>query len=291
MRIAFYSRTFSSTTTDHFKGVFHMLAEQDASILLSENTAAALHELGALPEKHQTFSGSEDLGQVDLLVSIGGDGTMLDTVQLTAEKGIPVLGVNTGRLGFLSGTQVEDAEAAVNAFLEEKYELEERSLLSLSSPEGLLEGAQVALNDVAIHKRDTSSMIIIHAYLDGEFLNTYWADGLIIATPTGSTAYSLSCGGPIIDPRSKSFIITPIAPHNLNVRPFVVRDNGEITLKVDGRDASYLLSLDSRSMDLDKKVELRLSRNSSNMKLVTFKDQDFLHTLRHKLSWGLDRRN
>lgn len=291
MRIAIYSRQFGKELVPHFSSMFTMLSMQKVEVWIWENTLKELKDLGIDLPEHTSFSSGAELRDVSLLISIGGDGTLLDTVELTAERGTPVLGINTGRLGFLSNTQVEDAEDAVSAFLKGAHSIEERSLLRLTSPEDLFQHAPLALNEIAIHKHDTSSMITIHAYLDGEFLNSYWADGLIISTPTGSTAYSLSCGGPIIDPRSKSFVITPIAPHNLNVRPFVVRDNGEITLKVDGREGSYLLSMDSRSVDLDENIELKICRNDSGMNLVTFEGQDFLNTLRQKLSWGLDQRN
>lgn len=291
MRIALYSRTFSQELTPYFNSLFAMLAQREVDVLLWAPTKAAMIEHGVALNEYETFQAAAELNDVDLLISIGGDGTLLDTVEMTAEKSIPVLGVNTGRMGFLSNTQVEEAEEALLAFLNGELDLEERSMLCLEEPEQLLTTMPIALNEIAVHKRDTSSMIIIHAYLDGEFLNSYWADGLIISTPTGSTAYSLSCGGPIIDPRSNSFVITPIAPHNLNVRPFVVRDNGELTLQVDGREGSFMLSLDSRSVDVDQNVALKIKRNSTNMKLINFKGHDFLNTLRQKLSWGLDRRN
>jgi len=275
---------------------------KDILFVINQNKAGARElagQLGRLAEsmgvRHEITSNfpleENRVTGKDLCVVVGGDGTLLDTVEMTAEKDIPVLGINTGRLGFLSNTQVEEAENALALFLKGSPNIEERSLLRLDSPEGLFPNAPIALNEIAIHKHDTSSMITIHAYLDGEFLNSYWADGLIVSTPTGSTAYSLSCGGPIIHPNSNSFVITPIAPHNLNVRPFIVQDKGEITLRVDGRDGSYLLSMDSRSVDLDEGVELKISRNSMDMKLVTFEGQDFLNTLRQKLSWGLDKRN
>ena len=291
MRIAIYSRQFGKELAPHFSSMFTMLSMKSVEVLIWDKTLKELNELGIDLPLHTSFSSGADLKDVSLLISIGGDGTLLDTVEMTAERGTPVLGINTGRLGFLSNTQVEDAENAVSAFLKGAHNIEERSLLRLTSPNDLFSHAPIALNEIAIHKHDTSSMITIHAYLDGDFLNSYWADGLIISTPTGSTAYSLSCGGPIIDPRSKSFVITPIAPHNLNVRPFVVRDNGEITLKVDGREGSYLLSMDSRSVDLDQNIELKIRRNDSGMNLVSFEGQDFLNTLRQKLSWGLDQRN
>ena len=246
------------------------------------------------------FSTYQDIkGKVKFLFSIGGDGTLLETVTLVRDSGIPVMGINTGRLGFLSSISKDEIEVAVDAVLKGKYTLEKRTLLELETKEKGQETKSakhpstnnVALNEIAVLKTDTSSMITIHASLNGKFLNSYWADGLIVATPTGSTAYSLSCGGPIVMPDSDNFVITPIAPHNLNVRPVIISSNDIVTLEVEGRNPNFLISLDSRSQNVQPSSKLIIKKAGFLISLVKLDSHDFLSTLRSKLMWGVDKRN
>ena len=207
------------------------------------------------------------------------------------DSGIPVLGVNVGRLGFLTAIGTENISDSIDALVKGHFSLDKRRLLRLESNRNLFGGVNYALNELTIHKKDSSSMIIINTYLNGEYLNSYWADGLIIATPTGSTGYSMSCGGPIVAPYSGNFVITPIAPHNLNVRPIVVSDENVISLEVLGRSQYFLASLDSRSVTIDSAISLAVRREDFTMNLVRLGSSNFLDTLRKKLNWGLDTRN
>lgn len=236
-------------------------------------------------------SGSEIRGKVDFLFSIGGDGTILDTLTQVQDSGIPVLGINVGRLGFLSSISKQEVTQCLDSLFKGHYTTDKRRLLRLDSSINLFGDVNYALNELTIHKKDSSSMIIINTFINGEYLNSYWADGLIIATPTGSTGYSLSCGGPIIAPYSENFVITPIAPHNLNVRPIVVSDENVISLEVEGRSQYFIASLDSRSITIDSTVSLAVKKSDFTMNLLRVGNDNFLDTLRKKLNWGLDSRN
>ena len=240
------------------------------------------------------FFNSHDVisGKIDLLISFGGDGTLLDTVTMIKNSNIPVLGINAGRLGFLANINQDDILLAVKALKNRDYNLDERSLLHVENQIILSENnSNFALNEITVHKKDSSSMLKIEAFLDDEFLNTYWADGLIIATPTGSTAYSLSCGGPIIIPGSNNFVITPISPHNLNLRPMVVGDNVSIKLKAASRESFFLVSMDSRSVTLENNEEILIKKADFKLQLIELPDHNFLKTVRNKLFWGKDSRN
>ena len=236
---------------------------------------------------HDVFS-----GKIDLLISFGGDGTLLDTVTMIKNSNIPVLGINAGRLGFLANINQDDILLAVKALKNRDYNLDERSLLHVENQIILSKNnSNFALNEITVHKKDSSSMLKIEAFLDDEFLNTYWADGLVIATPTGSTAYSLSCGGPIIIPGSNNFVITPISPHNLNLRPMVVGDNVSIKLKAASRESFFLVSMDSRSVTLENNEEILIKKADFKLQLIELPDHNFLKTVRNKLFWGKDSRN
>ena len=226
----------------------------------------------------------------DVLICVGGDGTILDTLSIVRDTGVPILALNTGRLGFLADVQLENLQHALDDIEKGNYNIEQRSLLQLDSSHPLFD-YNFALNDFVIHKKETSSMIVVHAYLNGEFLNSYWSDGLIISTPTGSTGYSLSCGGPIIFPKSDSFVITPIAPHNLNVRPVVVSDDVVISFEIEGRASSYLASMDARSQSISGEVNMAIRKADHKLNLLRLSNIHFLDTLRSKLHWGFDRRN
>lgn len=238
-----------------------------------------------------TFSEHEELHHAALMISIGGDGTILNTLTFIRHFEIPVLGINTGRLGFLSTVNTDEIAEIIEAIHSGNYECEERSVLELVSPDNLFSPVNYALNEMAIHKNDRSSMITISAYLNDVYLNSYWADGIIVSTATGSTAYSMSCGGPIVLPGSQVLVITPIAPHNLNVRPIVVPDKLTIRLEVEGRDEQHLVSLDSRAVSLDSAMCLEVKKAPFIMKLVRLRDRSFVETIRTKLNWGLDKRN
>jgi NAD+ kinase len=227
---------------------------------------------------------------LDLLICVGGDGTMLDAISLVRDSNVPVLGLNTGRLGFLAGVSIDGIEKAITDVERGNYSIESRSLLQLESDSGLFDYGY-ALNDFVIHKKETSSMIVVHTYLNGEFMNSYWADGLIVSTPTGSTGYSLSCGGPIIFPGSDNFVITPIAPHNLNVRPVVVSDGLVISFEIEGRASSYLASLDARSQSISSETHMAVRKADHQIKILRLHGDHFMDTLRNKLSWGFDKRN
>ena len=231
------------------------------------------------------------LKDIDMVLSLGGDGTFLDSVAMVGRAGIPVLGINLGRLGFLSSVPLEETDQAFEAISKGRFTLEERSVVQVDGAAAQLGERNFALNEVSLHKRDSSSMITVHATVGDRFLNTYWADGLIVATPTGSTAYSLSCGGPLLDPRCDSLVITPISPHNLNVRPFVVPDHYPIRLIAEARGGKYLVNLDSRSVTLEASTELTITKAPFSVQLVHLEGNDFMSTLRAKLIWGLDVRS
>lgn len=234
---------------------------------------------------------SELPANIDFIFSIGGDGTLLNSINVVKDSGIPILGINTGRLGFLSGVGTEEIDYAINALVKKEFSIDNRSLLKLTTTNNLFNDLNVALNEITIRANNTNSMITIHAYLNDTLLNSYWADGLIISTPTGATAYSLSCGGPIVSPNCENFVITPIAPHNLNVRPIVISDKDIIKLKVEGRVDNFLVSLDSRSETIACDMELIISKAEHQINLVRLSNHDFLSTLRKKLMWGADKRN
>jgi NAD+ kinase len=240
-----------------------------------------------------TFGAGEEsvINSFDVVLSLGGDGTLLETVTLVRDRGIPVLGINLGRLGFLASVSKNEIYYAVDELIKGAYKLDKRNLLYLECEEKFFGEVNFALNDFVIHKNDTSSMITIHAFINGEFLNSYWGDGLIISTPTGSTGYSLSCGGPILFPQSDSFVVTPVSPHNLNVRPIIISDKSVLSFEVEGRSSSFLLSLDSRSCSVNYDVPMAIRKAPFTINLVQFDSTNYLKTLRTKLSWGVDSRN
>lgn len=245
-----------------------------------------------LPPTTETFTHHSELtSDIDFLISLGGDGTLLDTVTLVRDKNLPVVGINFGRLGFLASIGRDEVSEAVKALARRSYIIDKRSLIHLDSNIPLFNDVPYALNEFAIHKRDIAPMIKIHTYINGELLNTYWADGLILATPTGSTGYSLSCGGPVVFPESGSFVLTPIAPHNLNVRPIVIPDNTIVSFEVESRADEIICALDSRREWVDKNVLLAVRKENFSINLVRLNENNFLQTLRNKLSWGLDKRN
>ena len=292
MKIAIYGRPVNLQQIQLAESLFNLLLQNGVDVIVHEDYLKFLCQHLPGFKSYSTFSNHEELrASVDFLFSVGGDGTLLDTVCLVKDAGIPLVGINAGRLGFLSSVSRENLEFAVESILKGHFSLDERSLIRIDSNKPLFEGENIALNDFTIHKKETSSMITIHTYLNGDYLNSYWADGLLISTPTGSTGYSLSCGGPIIVPQSESFVITPIAPHNLNVRPIVVADKNVISLEVEGRSQHFMATLDSRSVTIDSSYQLAIRKENYSIKLVRLNNENFLKTLRNKLNWGLDTRN
>ncbi|MEJ6734973.1 MAG: NAD kinase [Flavobacteriales bacterium] len=292
MRIALYGSPFDNSKSKYIQHLIHKLEQENVSICIENQFFDFLEEQISFNKPVSSFDSYEELKErADVLLSIGGDGTLLNTITLVRDSGIPVLGINTGRLGFISSISTDQIDSAINQLLKGNYDIQERTLLQLESENDLFGETNIALNEVTILKKDTSSMIQIHAYLDDVYLNSYWADGLIISTPTGSTGYSLSCGGPIILPGTDNFIISPIAAHNLNVRPLVVSDKNVIRLKVDEREELALVALDSRSRAIDPSLVLTIRKADFKIRLIRLEDQSFVSTMREKLMWGKDKRN
>jgi NAD+ kinase len=262
-------------------------------LLIEADFLAILYAEKIVAKPYQTFTSHLDLKNVDLLLSIGGDGTILRATTFVRDSGIPILGINAGRLGFLAKVQKDNIAVLLEKIVNKQFSLSERSLISLTSSaeNASFQGLNFALNEVSVSRKDTTSMITVETYLNKEYLTSYWADGLIIATPTGSTGYSLSCGGPVLLPDVASFVITPIAPHNLNARPLVIPDDTEITMKISSRESQYLVSLDSRIIPLDKGIELTVKKAPFKIKMIEIEEESFLQTLRKKLLWGEDKRN
>lgn len=292
MKVAIYSRVLESTQQEDVQLFFDELEKENIVPVVFEHYLKTIDPFISLPASTQSFSSHTELTEeIDFLISLGGDGTLLDTVTLVKNKRIPVVGINFGRLGFLAGIGRDEMITAVKALARRSYIIDRRTLIHLDSNIPLFNDVPCALNEFAIHKRDTDPMIKIHTYLNGELLNTYWADGLILATPTGSTGYSLSCGGPVVFPDSSSFVLTPIAPHNLNVRSIVIPDSTIVSFEIESRSDHIICSLDSRREIVDKNVLLAVRRENFMMNLVRLNENNFLQTLRNKLSWGLDKRN
>lgn len=227
----------------------------------------------------------------DYVITMGGDGTILNAVKIIEDTNVPIIGVNMGRLGFLSSVEKNKMPDILTALKSGKIHLEKRTLLNVVSNLPIFEDAPYALNDFTLHKRDTSSMVTIHVYVNDKFLNSYWADGIIVSTPTGSTGYSLACGGPIVFPESGNFVITPVAPHNLNVRPLIISDTAKIKMQIEGRSENFLCTMDSRYQTVTHEHIITIQRNSFDIVLATLDDINFMKTIRNKLMWGLDKRN
>ena len=292
MKIAVYGRPFNDEAVLPFiQQVFDSLSQHKVEIYvhqqLNEYLAGKLNTV-----TYNVLKKDEPIkGLIDVFITLGGDGTLLDMVSVIRDSGVPVIGINFGRLGFLASVNKSDIAAAIYAVVNKNFTLDNRGLLSIESDLKILGGNNFALNDITIHKRDDSAMITTHMFLDGEFLNSYWGDGIIIATATGSTAYSLSCGGPIIFPQSNSIVVTPVSPHNLNVRPIVLPDTSVLSFEVECRSANYLLSCDSRTATIEKPIKFHVRKANFELNLVRLSNESYLSTLRNKLLWGLDARN
>ena len=290
--IAIYGKSISENNLKFLEALIVSLKRELNSQLFIHQS---LEKYSSLIERFNiNFFDGQDLleNEIDLLISFGGDGTLLDTVTMIKDSDIPVLGINAGRLGFLANITQEDIVLAVKALKNKDYKLDQRSLLKVKSKTlSEIKTSNFALNEITVHKKDSSSMLKIDAFLDNEFLNSYWADGLITSTPTGSTAYSLSCGGPIISPGSNNFVITPVSPHNLNLRPMVVGDQVVIRLRAESRESQFLLTMDSRSITIENNEEIFISKADFSIKLIELPDHNFFKTIRNKLFWGKDSRN
>lgn len=293
MKIAIYGRQFNNTVLPHVQQVFDSLAQFNIEPFVFDKYNHFISGKIFFPKKFQIFRNHQDLinAKVNVMISLGGDGTLLDTVTLIGDSNIPVIGINFGRLGFLASINKNDIASAIQSLLNKEFTLDERELIKLESDLNLFGNENFALNDITIHKRDTSAMMIVHAYLNGDFLNSYWADGLIVATPTGSTAYSLSCGGPIIFPGSGNMVVTPISPHNLNVRPIVLSDTNILSFEIEGRSSKYLVTCDSRTEVIDASIKIKVKKADFGINLIRLNNENYLSTLRNKLLWGIDTRN
>ena len=292
MKVAIYSRGLDHEQEAPLLILLEELAKHKISVLLYRTLLTAYNLPLPLLENVTPFDGYGDLdSQIDCFITLGGDGTILDATTIVREKKIPLLGINFGRLGFLANISKDELSLAVDAIVNHTFISDKRSLIHLDSNIDLFDDSPFALNEFAIHKRDTAPMIKIHTYLNGEFLNTFWADGLIVATPTGSTGYSLSCTGPIVFPDSKNFVITPVAPHNLNVRSIVVADSSIISFEIESRSDQFICALDARREIVDKNIQLAVRKEVFDANLIKLNENSFLSTLREKLTWGMDKRN
>ena len=292
MKAAIYSRVMEDEQKNDVQIFFDELAKQGMEPVIWQHFHEQIKEKINLPQETKTFSLSDQLSdEIEFIISLGGDGTLLDTVTLVRDRNISVMGINFGRLGFLASIGRDEMKIAVKAIAKRSYIIDKRTMIHLDADLPLFGNIPYGLNEFSVHKRDTDPMIKIHTYLNGEFLNTYWADGLIVATPTGSTGYSLSCGGPIVFPDSGSFVITPVAPHNLNVRSIIVPDDNIISFEVESRSENIICALDSRRELVGRNVQLAVRKESFPVSLVRLSENNFLQTLHNKLTWGMDKRN
>ncbi|HMI06470.1 MAG TPA: NAD kinase [Flavobacterium sp.] len=294
MKVAIYGQYYQNSTEPIIRDIFVFFNNNNVEMVIEAEFLKMLYEKQLIKKEYKTFASYKELdSSFDMMISIGGDGTILRAATLVRDSGIPILGINAGRLGFLASVQKDNIEEFLQFVIEKKYTISKRTLLSLRCEpqnQSILD-INFAMNEITVSRKDTTSMITIDTYLNNEFLNSYWADGLIIATPTGSTGYSMSCGGPILTPDVKSLVITPIAPHNLTARPLVIPDNTEIRLKVSGREEQYLVSLDSRIASIKNESTLTIRKTPFKINMVEIPNETFLKTLRNKLLWGEDKRN
>ncbi len=292
MLFALYNRVFEETDIPMLRHTFSFLEDNQLRMVLFRDFYERLQPHIDFKQQPLLFQSNKDLPpQTDFMISLGGDGTMLDTVSYIGDSGIPVIGINLGRLGFLADIPEDEIDAALQGLLRGSYSIEKRSLIHLDSSIPLFDESPYALNEFTLHRKDSSQMIKIHTYLNGEFLNTYFADGLIVSTPTGSTGYSLSCNGPVMFPQASVFVITPVAPHNLNIRPIVVPDDYVVSFEIEGRTDHFLCTLDARMETITKDVQLAVKKEDFEISLVKLDEHNFLKTIRQKLYWGADSRH
>lgn len=295
MKVAIYGQTYQDNAIEYVVELLDELQKVDADVFIEKDFLSLFFEKNTThSDSYKTFTETEGLDSTfNMFISFGGDGTILRATTYVKDTGIPIVGVNTGRLGFLSTFKKEDVRKVVQEFVKGYYTVVERSLVEVSAESDIAEFEKLnfALNEVTVSRKDTTSMITVETYLNDEYLTSYWADGLIISTPTGSTGYSLSCGGPVIVPTARSLVLTPIAPHNLNARPLVISDDTIIRLKVSGREDHHLVSLDSRIASVENGKELQIKKAPFKIKMIEYTSESFLKTLRNKLLWGEDKRN
>jgi NAD+ kinase len=292
MKVAIYSRGVDADQAQALNALLNELYRHNVAICVYEELMNKFQLKAPVGQPALTsFSHCAELTELDCLISVGGDGTVLDTITMVGDSGIPILGINYGRLGFLASISKDELSIMVDALVNHTYVIDKRTLIHLDANLPLFNNSPFALNEFSIHKRDMSPMIKIHTYLNGEFLNSYWADGLIVATPTGSTGYSMSCNGPILFPDSASFLITPVAPHNLNVRPIVVPDTSIISFEIEGRTDELICAMDARKEIVSKNINLAVKKEEFKAHFIRLNENSYLTTLRNKLTWGLDKRN
>jgi NAD+ kinase len=291
MKIGIHGKEFNRQLVPLMERILLCLQQNNAELFISTTFEKYLKAACFKKFKWNTYAPGDRLKKLDAFLSIGGDGTLLDSVTHVGREETPILGINTGRLGFLATISKEDIEESLAKVFRGAFTLDKRAVLKLESNNKLFGPLNFALNDFTLMKKDSSSMITVHTYIDGELLNSYWADGIIVSTPTGSTGYALSCGGPLVFPRSGNFVITPVSPHNLTVRPIVVSDNSEISFKVEGRSKKFLVSLDSRVAVVDDTIKLKVVKEDFKVNLILLEGHHYFKTLRQKLNWGLDIRN
>jgi NAD+ kinase len=286
-------KTLKEADFAFYDTLFQSLDEASASYYIFQDLHAPLINYQKKYQDIPVFTGHSDLEHIrpDIMITMGGDGTILRAISLIGALETPILGINLGRLGFLASVEKKMIEKTISAYCQGKFYVESRSMLAIAGTKPVFKEFPYALNDFTINKRDTSSMITIHTYIDEMLLNSYWADGIIVSTPTGSTGYSLSCGGPIIFPEAGNFVITPVAPHNLNVRPVVISDKKRITMKVEGRSQNFMSTLDSRYETITSEHTIEIQKAGFYAKFIKLKGQTFMKTIHEKLLWGLDKRN
>lgn len=294
MKVGIYGQFYHQDSGKYIQELLSALEEKNIKVVIEKEFLNLIQENKTVTKEYSHFSTFEELDpSYDLFFSIGGDGTILKSINYIRDLNIPILGINTGRLGFLATIQKEEIQETISTILRKEYSISERTVLCIeTSPHSEEIGDNnFALNEIAVSRKNTTSMITVETWLDDNCLTSYWADGLIVSTPTGSTGYSLSCGGPVIVPNTNAFVITPIAPHNLNARPLVIQDSTKITLKISGREENYLVSMDSRIATLKNETTIIIKRAPFNISMVELHQDSFLKTLRKKLLWGEDRRN
>jgi NAD+ kinase len=292
MKVAIYSRVMDEEQRQDLQLFFDELGKQKVKPVIFHQFFEQIQRSISLPADAEIFHAPEEITtEIQAIISLGGDGTLLDTVTLVRDYDVPIMGINFGRLGFLASIGRDEVQTAIKSLVNHSFVVDKRTMIHLDSNLPLFGNTRYGLNEFAIHKQDIAPMIKIYTYLNGEFLNTYWADGLIVATPTGSTGYSLSCNGPVVFPDSGSFVITPVAPHNLNVRPIVVPDDNVISFAIESRSEQVICALDSRREIVNKDVQLAVKKESFSLNLIRLSENNFLQTLRNKLTWGLDKRN
>ena len=292
MNVAIFGRKVNKENAKYFADLIKVLKDFGWNPVFHAELREKLIKRGDIGVDCDEFVSHHDFKSgIDLSLSMGGDGTFIQNVRFIRDSGVPVMGINMGRLGFLANIPKDEIQTAMEMVKKKEFVFQKRSLIRVETERNLFGDENVAFNEVTLQKRETASMITVHASLENKYLNSYWADGLIVSTPSGSTAYNLSCGGPIVTPGCQVHILTPIAPHNLNVRPMVVPDHMPIKLTIEGRNRSYLIALDGKSMSIKQNEEVVIHKANYMINVIKFEENNFLDTIRNKMSWGTDHRN